>query len=125
MSATLSYAKIARYAVKELQAGNRDVIREIAAYLIDERRLRESDLVIRAILEKLEASGVVLADVTTAETLSDEMTAQIKALTGATSLEIREHIDPSVLGGIRIETPTKQLDATFAHRLSQLRERKI
>lgn len=125
MAGTLSHVKIARYAVKQLQAGNADVLREIAAYLLDEHRLHETDLIIRAILEECERVGVVLADVTTTETLSDDIKAQIKKLTGASSLEIREHIDPSVLGGVRIETPTKRLDATFAYRLSQLRERKI
>lgn len=125
MAEKLSHTKIARYAVRQLQAGNGEVLREIAAYLLDERRLHETDLIIRAILEECERIGTVLADVTTIETLSDDMKAQIQKLTGASSLEIREHIDPSVLGGIRIETPTKRFDATFARTLSQLRERKI
>ncbi len=125
MPGTLSRTKISRYVAEQLKLGNREVIRELAAYIVDERRLRETDLFVRAILEELEVSGIVVVDATTTESLSDEIKAQIKELTGAKTLEIREHIDPSVLGGIRIETPSQRLDATFARRLSQLRERKI
>ncbi|HTK39799.1 MAG TPA: F0F1 ATP synthase subunit delta [Patescibacteria group bacterium] len=125
MSATLSRTKIARYVAHELEAGNSAVIRELAAFLVEERRTRELDLYVRSILEQLEASGTVLVDVTAIENLDQTMKNEIKALTGAKKLEIREHIDPTVLGGVRIETPTKRLDATFVRRLSQLRERKI
>lgn len=125
MPGRLSRTKIARYAAQQLQSGDTEVIRKVAALIVDERRFREIDLITRAILEQLERDGVVLADVTATESLSDDINQQIKELTGAQTLAIREHVDPSVLGGIRIETPTRQLDATFARRLSQLRERKI
>lgn len=125
MPGKLSRTKIARYAAQQLQAGNTEVIREVAALIVDERRLREVDLITRSILEQLEQDGIVLVDTTATESLSDAIQQQIKELTGAQTLAIREHVDPTVLGGIRIETATRQLDATFARRLTQLRERKI
>ena len=64
MPGTLSRTKIARHVAKQLQAGNNDVIRDLAAYIIDERRLREVDLMVRAVLEELEADGIVLVDAT-------------------------------------------------------------
>lgn len=125
MSRALSRTKIARYVAEQLQAGNTDVVREVAAYLIENRRTREADLIVRSILERLETEGIVLADVTTATALDEAIKSELQQLTGASQLEINEHVDPSVLGGIRFETPSRRLDATFAHRLTQLRERKI
>ena len=125
MSNKLSRTRIARYAADQLQAGNAGVIQEVAGYLVESRRVKEADLIVRIILERLEANGVILADVTTATSLDEAIKAELKEITGAKRLEVREHIDPSVLGGIRLETPSRRLDATFLHRLTQLRERKI
>lgn len=125
MTSKLSRTRIARYAAEQLQAGNSEVIQEVAAYLVESRRTNEADLIVRIILERLEANGVVLADVTTATKLDETTKAELKRITGAKRLELREHVDPSVLGGIRIETPSRLMDATFTHRLTQLRERKI
>lgn len=125
MQGKLSRSKLADYVATQLQAGNRQVIRELAAYLIETGRQREAELIIRAIYDRLERDGIVLAEVTTAEKLSSDVVDEIKSLTGATQLEVVEHVDPTILGGIRVETPSKLLDATLARRLTMLRERKI
>lgn len=125
MSSALSRTKIAKYAADQLKAGNSGVVRDIAAYLVETGRTREAELIVRTILDRLEVDGVVLADVTSASGIDETIRSELKQLVGARQLELREHIDPSVLGGIRFETPSRRLDATFAHRLTQLRERKI
>lgn len=125
MASGLSRTKIARYAADQLHAGNPGVVRQVAAYLVETRRTHEADLIARTILERLENNGIVLADVTSATELDETIKAELKQLTGASRLELRQHIDPSVLGGIRIETPSRRLDATIMRRLTQLRERKI
>lgn len=125
MSLRLSRTKIARHAAQQLAAGNTQVIREIAAYLVDEGRTGEAELVIRSIYDELERDGIVVADVTTAHGLSADVKQQITKLLDARQLEIREHSDEQVLGGIRVQTPSRILDATVQNRLRKLRERKV
>ena len=125
MTGGLSRTKLASYAADRLIAGDQNVIEELAAYLMTARRTKELDLVVRSIYEALEKRGVVIAEVVTAEKLSDDLRSQIAKLLGAKQLELREHVDQNVLGGVKLSTPTKILDATLSHRLMQLRERKI
>lgn len=125
MRTKLSRTKIARYTVEQLLEGDQSVIAEVAAYLVQSRRVRETDLVIRAIQDEFESRGIVLADVTTKHEIGEGIEAAIKQLADASQLTLRQHIDPSVLGGIRIQTPSKVLDATVANRITKLRERKI
>ena len=46
----------------------------------------------------------------------------IATLLGATELHTRETIDPSVLGGFRVEMSGKRLDATLKHKIDLLKE---
>lgn len=121
----ISRTKLARHAADELMSGRKEVIREIAAYLIESGRTGEVDLVIRSIYDELEMRGIILAEVTLAHELTADMHAAIKQLTGAEQLEIRETINPDILGGIRVSTPSRVLDATLQQRLATLRERKV
>lgn len=125
MQGKLSRTKIARYVVAQLATGHSDVLREVAAYLIESRRIKEADLVVRAILDQCEHDGVVLADVTSAYALDKAMADKIAQLTGAKKLVLREHVDPTVLGGLRVQTPSRMLDATIQKRIGRLRERKV
>lgn len=125
MAARLSRTQLARYVAKQLQAGDKTVIQELAAYLVDEGRTGEIELVLRSIYDELEQSGIVIADVTTAHGLDGTMKAEIKQLLGAEQLELREHKDASVLGGVRIATASRVLDATLKNRLTKLHERKV
>ncbi|PID31479.1 hypothetical protein CR983_00810 [Candidatus Saccharibacteria bacterium] len=125
MRTSFSRTKIAQHVADELQRGQREVIRQLAAYLIETRQTDQVDMYVRTILEQLERDGIVLADVTTAHRLASDIDEQLASLTGATQLTVREQIEPSVLGGIRIETPTRTLDATLRHRISNIRERKL
>lgn len=125
MSQRISRTKLARYVASELLLGRRAVIRELAAYLVDTGRTAEIDLVVRAIYAELESAGVVMADVTTAHRLDQAAHQAIKQLTGAKQLELHQSISSDVLGGIRVSTPTRVLDATLQNRLMKLRERKV
>lgn len=125
MAVRISRTRLARYVADQLQTGNTDVVRELAAYLVDEGRTGETELVLRSIYDQLERSGIVLADVTTAHGLDADIKSTIKQLLGADQLTVREHSAPEVLGGIRISTASRTLDATLQHRLTQLHERKV
>ncbi len=126
--AKLSRRKIAAYFADELIAG-RPVVKQLAAYLIEAKRTREASLITRDIESALAERGVLLADVATARELASDtktaITAYLKQTTKATDVYIRPHVDPYLLGGVRIDTPGERLDTTLRHRLNQLTASKI
>lgn len=126
--AKLSRRKIAAYFADELLAG-RSVIGPLAAYLVEAKRVREAALVVRDIEAALADRGVLLADVASSRDLSadtqKEIVAYLKDTTGAKRVELRPHVDPNLLGGVRIDTPGSRLDKTLRHRLNQLTASKI
>lgn len=124
----LSRRKIAAHLADELIAG-RPVAKQLAAYLVESRRVREATLMVRDIESALADRGVLLADVSTSRELAHdtkkEITDYLKQVSGASSVELRSHVDPYLLGGVRIDTPGSRLDKTLRHRLNQLTASKI
>ena len=127
MAGRLSRRKLALYAVDKLHGGAKssDVIKEVAAYLVETRRTRELDLLVRDIEGELAARGTVVADVTTARPLTDALKKQISTLVNAKDLHLREMIDPSLLGGMRIDIPGKRFDGTLRRKLVALKEKQL
>lgn len=125
MSIRLSRTQIARHVAKQLQAGSSDIIKQLAAYLVVEKRVGELDLLLRSIYDELERDGVVVADIVSAQGIAAEVKDKVKQLLGAKQLVLNEQTDPAVLGGVRISTPSRLLDATVRHRLTKLHERKV
>lgn len=68
---------------------------------------------------------MVIAWVTTAHDLTNATKTAISKLikdqTNAKNVELQELVNPTVLGGIKIDLPGQQLDMTISRRLSQLR----
>lgn len=124
----LSRRKIAAYFADELIAG-RNVSQPLAAYLVETKRTREAELVVRDIESALADRGVLLADVATSRELTADtqraVTEYLKQTIGASDVTVRSHVDPYLLGGVRIETPGRRLDATLRHRLDQLTASKV
>lgn len=125
MSIRLSRTQLARHVARQLQAGSSDVVKQLAAYLVVEKRVGELDLLLRSIYDELERDGVVVADVVSAQGIEAGVKDQIKQLLGAKQLVLNEQTDSAVLGGVRISTPSRLLDATVRHRLTKLHERKV
>lgn len=126
--ARLSRRKIAAYFADELLAG-RNVAKPLAAYLVESKRTREVTLIVRDIEGALAQRGVLLADVASARELSSDtehtITTYLQKKTSAKDVHLRQEIDESLLGGVRIETPDQRLDTTLRHRLDQLTASKI
>lgn len=126
--AKLSRRKIAATWADELIAG-RDIIAQVAAYLVETRRTSEADLIVRDTESALAARGVVLADITSANGLSAESRTAIEKFLitakDAKKVRLREAVDGSVIGGVRIDTADEQLDATLRARLNKLKTSKI
>lgn len=127
MAIRVSRRKISNYIADQLVQGHetKKLILELAAFLIDTRRTKELELVVRDIEYELTNRGIVLAWVTSAHDLTTVTKAAISKLikeqTSAKEVELRESIDPSLLGGVKIDLPGQQLDMTISRRLTLLR----
>ena len=124
-ASTISQRRLAAYVAGQLLASGdkKRLIKELAAYLIETGHVRDLNQVVAAIEEALASRGAVVATVTTARPLSPEnKQAIVKQFTptGA-KLYIREQIDPSVVGGFKIELPGSQFDGTGIQKLTTLK----
>lgn len=127
MSQRISRRKLADYAAEKLTGGtsSKKVLKEVAAYLVESNRTRETELVVRDIEAALAAKGVVVADVVSARPLSAHVKHEISQLVGSKNLQLRETIDESVLGGVRVAVPGKRFDGTIRRKLTALRSKAI
>ena len=127
MQDKISRRKLAHYVADaaDSKSGLSAALRDVAAYLIDSRRLREVDLVVRAIEDEFAERGVVVARVATARPLTAELKAAVEAIIGAKEIHMLESVEPELIGGVRIETPGNLLDATIKRKLLALSQAKI
>lgn len=127
MKAKLSRRKIAQYVADQTEAGKPigDLINEVAAYMIETKTVRQAGLMARDIEDALATRGTVVATVTTARPLADELRQHIVAMIGAKQVHMRELVDPSLIGGVMLETPNHRLDATVRQKLNVLLQAKL
>lgn len=129
----VSRRKLAKYAAEQILAGNDAVLEEIAGLLIYEKHEREVDLLVRDIEAELVERGEIVASVESARALDDSTRRKIEQfLASAASdknskpkVSLRESIDPTLIGGLKLRTPTATLDATVSKKLNDLRAKKI
>jgi len=125
----ISRRKLADYYASELLAGHDDVAMQLAAYLMETNRLREVELITRDIEAALARRGVVVAEVATAHSLNDAtrsaVASYLKDATKATKVELKELIDPTLLGGVRLKVPGSEMDATLKRKIMKLRAAKV
>ncbi len=127
MSGKISRRKMATYIADSVADGLIPAakLEELAAYIIDSRRQRELTLIVRAIEDALAERGVVVATVTSAFPLDEALRTAVASQVDATEVRLREVIDPSVIGGVRLQTPSAALDTTIAHKLTLLQGAKV
>lgn len=127
MAQRLSRRKMAAFVADKLQNGAsaRAAMKEVAAYLVESGRTRELELLVRDIEDALATRGVVVADITTAYPMSSGVKAEIAKLVGAKNLQMRELVDPTVIGGVRIEVPGKRFDGTIRRKILALKTKQL
>ena len=125
MAGRLSRRKLAIHAAERLIAGDSAVVDELAALLIDERREREADLLVRDIEDQLAQRGEMVVVVEAARTIDSDTKRQIEQLFPGKNVSIREVIRPELIGGFRLMTPTQLLDISLAKKLTDLRAMKV
>jgi F0F1-type ATP synthase delta subunit len=125
MAGRLSRRALATFVAKELLAGNDQVIDWLAALLIEERREREADLLVRDIESILADSGQMIVQVDTARPLDVATKKEIESMFDQHEVHIKETVRPELIGGVKITTPTQSLDRTIAKKLEMLRTAEI
>lgn len=127
--AKLSRRAVTEYIAEQLLAGapQQKLIEQLAAYLIESRRTKELNLMVRDIQYYLADKGHVSGTVTTAFELSqatkDALNAFAKAETNAQQVNLDTIVDPTVLGGMKISIPGKELDTTVSRKITLLKTR--
>ena len=129
----VSRKKLAKYAAEQILAGNDAVLEEIAGLLIYEKHEREVDLLVRDIEAELAEGGEIVASVESARALDDNTRRKIEQFLATVAsdknskpkVSLRESIDPTLIGGFKLRTPTATLDATVLKKLNDLRAKKI
>lgn len=100
-------------------------LKVLAAYLIDQNRAAETDLISNDIAHELfEQNGQLLVRVDSARPLGDNVRTSLKNLlqeqTGAKRVTLAEQVDPALLGGLIARTPSAQIDVSIRTKLKQL-----
>jgi F-type H+-transporting ATPase subunit delta len=126
--AKASRRALAKIVAERLSAANADgraVMREVAAYLIENNMLADADAFINDLAEELYAqTGRLVVEVTSARPLTDEargnLVKYLQDETQAQSVELHEIVDESLIGGLVAKTPAAELDISVRNALRQL-----
>jgi F0F1-type ATP synthase delta subunit len=125
--------KVARHTLAEAIAqrtmhvqDSKLLAKEIAAYLLEERRTSELESVLRDIMQYRADQGILEAKVISAHEVHQEVLNDVKQLLhtaypAAKTIHVSPRIDSDVIGGIRIDMPNEQLDLTVAAKLATLK----
>ena len=105
---------------------NKLLARDIAAYLLEERRTNELESILRDIMQFRGAHGVLEATIISANDISDSVQDEVKQLLSAAypdtkTIHISHRQDASVIGGLRIDMANEQLDMTVASKLAKFK----
>ena len=127
MATKLSRRKLATNAAAKLSSGEskKTVLQELAAYLIDTNRKKEATLIVRDIEAMLVDAGIAVGTVVSARPLNDDATKAIESFikeqnSGVKEVVLRQRIDETLIGGVKLELPGRQLDASVKAKLEQL-----
>lgn len=120
--------RLAREIVRLLQEQPQrksELLKQVAAYLIQTKRAHQMHLLVNDIADELlESQKHLSADVVTAFGLNDAsrqaVIDMLKNATGAHTVELTEGRDPSLLGGVVVRTANLELDASVKRQLAQL-----
>ncbi|GAA3351165.1 F0F1 ATP synthase subunit delta [Lysinibacillus sp. FSL M8-0216] len=116
--------------VAEIFAGSTPEVLRTVQLLVEKKRVNEVKLIANAYAElAAKAQGTADATVFSTRALSAEESANISTtfakLVGKQSLNITNEIDPSLLGGIRVQIGNHIYDSSVANKLERLKRELI
>ena len=127
--AKISRRQLSSYVAEALVNGDNTVIDQVAAYLVDNRRVKEADLLVRDIEKSLESRGTVVAHITSAHVLDESQKKEIESLLkgkyGANHVDSSLEIDADLLGGVVIRTASDELDGSLRRNINRLKAIKV
>lgn len=123
----VSRRELARTITRQLLDGRdgQALMRQTAAYLIEHGMAAQAEMLIRDIAIELQqetghVSGTIVSAFAPSSATLEQLKSYIKEATGAKSLEVSVVQDKTLLGGVVIQTPERQLDASVRRKLDQL-----
>lgn len=120
---------IATAVLSALRSGTsaQKVATSLAALLVEERRTKDAEAIMREVGRQLTAEGSLELTITTAHGLSESLQSEITALfkDRAKQITVNEQQDPSVLGGVLVESNEERLDLTVRRQLQRLKGAEI
>jgi F0F1-type ATP synthase delta subunit len=124
-SSRRSLAKLVAERLSAEGADGKRVMLELAAYLLQNGQAEDADLIINDIADELyRQTGRLVVEVTSAHPLTSEGRQQLIGYlqdeTGATTVELHEMVDESLIGGLVAKTPSAELDVSVKNTLRQL-----
>jgi F-type H+-transporting ATPase subunit delta len=127
MSATIRDIAAAINRRLDAMASRGDIAKNVAAYLLAQRRVRDLDAVLRELMRQRTDDGIVEVNVTTARPLDAALRSKVEALVqerepNVREIIINETVDPSLVGGVVISTDRYELDASVRGKLVRLKQ---
>lgn len=118
----LSRRRVTDYVARQIMEGSPvdAAMQSLAAYLITTKQTGQADRYVADLESALARHGRTVVDVTTARPIDETLRERIASLVGGAA-DIREHVDPELIGGIIIKTPESVLDASVRTQLRELR----
>lgn len=119
---------LARHVADRLLKGDdrAQLLASLAAYIVEHKLAGSVDFIVADIKRNIARQGHVSAIVTSArkldETLLKDVKAHVTQLESASRVELESRVDPDLLGGVIIETPSRRFDASVRTRLKRLRQ---
>ena len=100
--------------------------KEVAAYLMEQKRTSDLETLMRDVLAYRQQHGVLEAEVASAHELSDTTLKEVKQLLkehypNAKKIVVHAHIDTEVVGGLRVTLANEQLDMSVRSKLDMFR----
>jgi len=110
----------------ESDASTNRVAEILAAYLVQNRKVRESELFIRDLRRELEKRfGLASVEVKSAHKLTEDVSRAIeefvKKQTNADEVEIMSSADESLIAGVVISTTDSELDGSLKSKIRKLK----
>ena len=121
-----SRVKVAEYVANKLATDRGEALREAASWLVAHGKARQARYLARDVAQVLADRGYVFARITTARPMTERARGEvedfIRGVTGAKTIELTDVVEPSVIGGARIEIPGSELDSTVRNKLAKFVE---
>ncbi len=124
---SVNHTDIAKGFVAHLDShGAKNATKQLAAYIIENRIHNQTNEIMDSIQTEYQRKhGIVEATTASVHPLTADLKKRVQTIvaekTGANKVVLHELLDPSVLGGVKINAPEMELDLTLKTKLAKLK----